>query len=75
MRNWNSGLLHWAGDIGQRFLQYLWGIETFSSYVLRILKINRFYSTYEELKLRKFKDRFIFFNGFYSTYEELKRNK
>ena len=34
-----------------KFLQYLWGIETFSNASANSRQCNRFYSTYEELKL------------------------
>ena len=55
------------------FLQYLWGIETSECRTSPHFPLQRFYSTYEELKQKLMFTISKTSFGFYSTYEELKQ--
>ena len=57
-----------------RFLQYLWGIETYVTSMFREMALKCFYSTYEELKPVVSWAASLRSSRFYSTYEELKQS-
>jgi len=70
MRNWNVRVAHHFQQ-ALSLPDYLWGIETLPNNYVHSVKILRFQTTYEELKL--FNDSiFVYRFRFQTTYEELK---
>ena len=72
MRNWNTGVIDYIKTNIDKFLLYLWGIETFNRLRCKFYPASSFYFTYEELKQDILENALKDECSFYFTYEELK---